>query len=51
MPSSRILNKALLDEVVTAEEAASPGKHTPHLLDEAFAWHRNLLRTGSMRTS
>jgi succinyl-CoA:acetate CoA-transferase len=29
----------------------SPGKHTPHLLDEAFAWHRNLLRTGTMRTT
>ena len=30
--------------------ASSPGKHTPHLLDEAFAWHSRLLRTGSMRT-
>ena len=29
--------------------SASSGKHTPHLLDEAFAWHRNLVRTGSMR--
>jgi succinyl-CoA:acetate CoA-transferase len=29
--------------------AASFGKHTPHLLDEAFAWHRRLLRTGTMR--
>ena len=28
----------------------SPGKHTPHVLEEAFGWHRNLLRTGSMRT-
>ncbi len=27
----------------------SPGRHTPHLLDEAFDWHRRLLRTGTMR--
>ena len=29
--------------------SASSGKHTPHLLDEAFAWHRNFVRAGSMR--
>jgi succinyl-CoA:acetate CoA-transferase len=28
--------------------AGAPGKHTPHLLDEAFAWHSRYLRTGSM---
>ncbi len=27
----------------------SPGKHTPHLLEEAFSWHTRFLRTGSMR--
>jgi len=27
----------------------SPGKHTPHLLDEAFSWHLRYQRTGSMR--
>ena len=27
----------------------SPGKHTPHLLEEAFAWHLRYLRTGSMK--
>jgi succinyl-CoA:acetate CoA-transferase len=27
----------------------SPGKHTPHLIDEAFAWHLRFQRTGSMR--
>lgn len=27
----------------------SPGKHTPHLLDEAFAWHLRYQRTGSMK--
>jgi succinyl-CoA:acetate CoA-transferase len=26
----------------------SPGKHTPHLLGEAFSWHLNYLRTGRM---
>jgi succinyl-CoA:acetate CoA-transferase len=29
--------------------ASSGGKHTPHILDEAFLWHRNLARTGSMK--
>ena len=27
----------------------SPGKHTPHLIDEAFAWHLRFQRTGSMK--
>ncbi|MFO0582966.1 MAG: acetyl-CoA hydrolase/transferase family protein [Anaeromyxobacter sp.] len=27
----------------------SPGKHTPHLLEEAFSWHLRFLRTGSMK--
>jgi succinyl-CoA:acetate CoA-transferase len=26
----------------------SPGKHTPHLLGEAFSWHLNYLKTGRM---
>jgi len=26
----------------------SPGKHTPHLLSEAFLWHRHFLETGRM---
>ncbi len=38
-----------LRDYVRRAASASPGKHTPHLLDEAFAWHRNLLRTGTMR--
>jgi len=28
----------------------SPGKHTPHLLEEAFAWHLRYLRTGTMKS-
>ncbi|HYG67867.1 MAG TPA: acetyl-CoA hydrolase/transferase C-terminal domain-containing protein, partial [Anaeromyxobacteraceae bacterium] len=27
----------------------SPGKQTPHLLEEAFAWHTRYLRTGTMK--
>ncbi len=28
----------------------SPGKHTPHLLEEAFSWHLRFQRTGSMKS-
>lgn len=38
----------LLDYVERAE-ATGPGRHTPHLLDEAFSWHRRYQETGSMR--
>jgi len=27
---------------------ASPGKHTPHVLEEAFSWHARFQRTGTM---
>jgi succinyl-CoA:acetate CoA-transferase len=27
----------------------SPGKQTPHLLEEAFNWHMRYLRTGTMK--
>ncbi|HMD99125.1 MAG TPA: acetyl-CoA hydrolase/transferase family protein [Terriglobia bacterium] len=30
--------------------ALSPGKHTPHLLEEAFGWHLRYLRTGTMKS-
>ena len=26
-----------------------PGRHTPHLLDEALSWHQRYVQTGSMR--
>ncbi len=29
----------------------APGKHTPHVLGEAFGWHEKLLRTGTMRAT
>jgi succinyl-CoA:acetate CoA-transferase len=28
----------------------SPGKQTPHMLEDAFGWHNRFLRTGSMRS-
>jgi succinyl-CoA:acetate CoA-transferase len=28
--------------------ATAPGKHTPHLLDEALSWHTHFLRHGTM---
>jgi succinyl-CoA:acetate CoA-transferase len=38
---------ALLDYVKRAEQV-SAGKHTPHILEEAFLWHRRYLETGHM---
>jgi succinyl-CoA:acetate CoA-transferase len=28
---------------------ASPGKHTPHILEESLGWHTRFQRTGTMR--
>jgi succinyl-CoA:acetate CoA-transferase len=39
---------ALLDYLDRAT-ATGPGKHTPHLLEEAFSWHVRYLREGTMR--
>lgn len=38
---------ALLDYYERALHQSS-GKHTPHILDEAFLWHRNYLTSGKM---
>lgn len=38
---------ALLDYFHRAE-AGAPGKHTPHLLNEALSWHARYLRDGHM---
>ena len=38
-----------LRDYVRRAGTTSPGRHTPHLLDEAFSWHRHLLRTGTMK--
>jgi len=39
--------EALLDYFNRAL-AGAPGKHTPHLLDEALTWHTHFLRYGTM---
>lgn len=39
---------ALRDYLARATTGA-PGRHTPHLLDEAFAWHSQYLKQGTMR--
>ena len=41
---------ALLDYSARAL-ASAPGKHTPHLLDEALSWHTRYLGQGSMQPS
>jgi succinyl-CoA:acetate CoA-transferase len=38
---------ALFDYLDRAEKL-SPGKHTPHLLDESLSWHSRFVKTGSM---
>ena len=30
-------------------DASQRGGHTPHLLEQAFAWHTRFQKTGSMR--
>jgi succinyl-CoA:acetate CoA-transferase len=39
---------ALRDYVARARAARPAAQHTPHLLDEAFAWHQRFLSTGHM---
>ncbi len=38
-----------LQDYLDRATATGPGKHTPHLLDEALSWHARYLRTGTMR--
>ncbi|MEN2388542.1 hypothetical protein [Comamonas sp. A7-5] len=42
--------KAAMREYLERALRDAPGKHTPHLLDEAYAWHQRYLKTGSMGT-
>ena len=42
-------SRPALRDYVRRAGTASFGRHTPHLLDEAFAWHRHLLRNGTMK--
>ena len=41
--------KPLLRDYVRRAAELAPGKHTPHVLGEAFSFHERYLRTGTMR--
>ncbi|WNL45133.1 acetyl-CoA hydrolase/transferase family protein [Dyella sp. BiH032] len=41
--------RPLLEDYVERASRDSRGKHTPHLLGEALAWHQRFLDTGDMR--
>ena len=41
--------KAAMSEYLERALRDAPGKHTPHLLDQAYAWHQRYLKTGSMQ--
>jgi succinyl-CoA:acetate CoA-transferase len=38
-----------LQDYLDRATATGPGRHTPHLLDEALSWHVRYLRDGTMR--
>lgn len=40
--------RPLLEDYHQRALATSPGKHTPHLLDEALSWHTRYLASGTM---
>ncbi len=41
--------RAMLHDYADRAEAGAWGRHTPHLLGEAFSWHERFMETGSMR--
>ena len=41
--------KAAMTEYLERALRDAPGKHTPHLLGEAYDWHQRYLKTGSMQ--
>ncbi len=41
--------KAAMTDYLERALRDAPGKHTPHLLDEAYAWHQRYLKTGNMQ--
>jgi succinyl-CoA:acetate CoA-transferase len=43
--------RPMLQDYFDRASATAPGKHTPHLLDEALSWHARYLRDGSMQPS
>jgi len=40
--------RPLLDDYLDRAERSAYGRHTPHILDEALAWHARFVRTGRM---
>jgi succinyl-CoA:acetate CoA-transferase len=43
--------RPMLQDYLDRATATAPGKHTPHILDEALSWHARYLREGTMRLS
>ena len=41
--------RPMLQDYFDRASATAPGKHTPHLIDEALSWHARYLREGTMR--
>lgn len=41
--------RAALQDYFDRAMASAPGRHTPHLLEEALSWHDRYLRTSTMR--
>ncbi len=42
--------RPMLQDYFDRARATAPGKHTPHLIDEALSWHVRYLRDGTMRS-
>ncbi len=42
--------RPMLEDYYARALEGSPGKHTPHLLDEALSWHTRFQKTGTMKT-
>jgi succinyl-CoA:acetate CoA-transferase len=40
--------RSLLDDYLDRAERSAYGRHTPHMLDEALAWHARFVHTGRM---
>jgi succinyl-CoA:acetate CoA-transferase len=43
--------RPMLQDYFDRASATAPGKHTPHLIEEALSWHTRYLRHGTMRPS
>jgi acyl-CoA hydrolase len=49
--STDSISMAMLQDYFDRANATAPGKHTPHLIEEALSWHARYLREGTMRPS